>query len=504
MSTPTRRHPNSRTNRRLAPLLLAAHALTCAPSAAIAQATDPPAPPRDDFSPLENRPDLAQYEGRPIRNLVLQRVLPGSPDDPDAPERIEPLSPSVEGLALNTIRTAEGAPYRQIGVSDDITRLNRTGRFARVTARVQQLADGSVELIYAFVVQPLIEDIQVVGNNQLTDQEIAQNIRLIAGTPVDSLQIDRAARGIEAMYRERGYYLARVTVDQEELDETGVVLFRIREGVRLKVADIRFDGNADFTARQLRKEISTREAWILDRGELDEDILADDVASILGFYQDRGYLDVRIDREITVSPDNTEAIVTFIVEEGPLYTVRDIRLEYIDEAGADAKGPFSVEQMRGVIPLKTGDVYSARLLRDSIDAASEAHGELGYTDVRVRAAFLRDERLPLVDVLVRVRTGPIFKAGLVTVIGNEFTKQKVSVRNVPVRPEEPLNAADLRDAQQRIQGSGLFAPQSVRVEALPESPDDPGYRDVLVEVTETNTGSFNIGALVDSDAGLSG
>jgi outer membrane protein assembly factor BamA len=38
----------------------------------------------------------------------------------------------------------------------------------------------------------------------------------------------------------------------------------------------------------------------------------------------------------------------------------------------------------------------------------------------------------------------------------------------------------------------------------PEDPDNPGYRDVLIEVEETVTGRFSVGAAVSSDAGVIG
>ncbi|MEO0483481.1 MAG: outer membrane protein assembly factor BamA [Planctomycetota bacterium] len=455
---------------------------------------------RDDFGPLSDRPDLAEFEGRLIRRVQIRGITPAIAR---RPERIGPLDPAEEQLVRNTLRAVEGAPYRQETITSDIATLNRLGRFARVNSRVQLLDDGSVVLLYDLVSQPLVEDVQVVGNNQISDQDLRDVIQIITGTPVDRLQIDRAARAIEDLYRERGYYLARVLVAEEELIETGTVLFRIREGVRLRVTDIRFEGANDFPARQLRPEVKTKEAWLLNRGELDEDVLADDVAALIAFYRDRGYLDVRIDRQVTPSPDNTEAIVTFIIEEGPLYTVRDIRVEYTN-IGDEPAEPFSPEQIRGVMFIKTGDVYSARAVRRSVDAVTQAHGELGFPDVRVRSVFFRDEQRPAVDLIMRVSTGSRAKAGLVEVIGNEFTKGKVIRRNVRILPERPLNSADLRDAQTRIEGSGLFARGSVRVQALETEDDEPGYRDILVEVEETNTGSFNIGAAIDSDAGLAG
>lgn len=452
------------------------------------------APPADDpFGPASARPDLEVYEGRLIRRIDLVRV--NMADEPAGQ-----LTDQDRQLIRNQLRAVEGTSYRQETVTGDIVRLNRLGRFARVASKVQLLEDGSVILSYRVQEQPIITDIQAVGNNQLSDQEIADALNILVGTPVDRLQIDRAARRIEALYRERGYYLARVGIDEQELEETGIVLFRIREGNRLKVVDIRFEGNAAFSDRELRTQVGTKEAWLLDRGPLDNDTLEEDVASIAAWYRDRGYLDVRVDREIRVSPNNREAIVTFLVEEGPIYTLREVRVLWNPE-GSDA---MSAEQIRGLMTIKAGDVYGIRAVDESVESVERALGKLGFVQVRVRAERLRDEIRPLVDMVLIIAPGERSTTGLVTITGNTLTKDKVIRRNIYVQPDRPLDTTEVEKAEQRISQTRLFAPGSVKVTVQPENPAEPGYRDVLVEVEETNTGSFNIGAAVDSDAGVTG
>src|SRR5690606_28589264 len=114
--------------------------------------------------------------------------------------------------------------------------------------------------------------------------------------------------------------------DESELEEAGILLFRIVEGPRVRIHAIEFVGNEAFSDRQLLPEIETRTAMVLvRRGELDEERLRDDIAALDRFYRDRGYLDVRVDRQIEISPDEREAKVVFHISEGRQYRLRSVR-----------------------------------------------------------------------------------------------------------------------------------------------------------------------------------
>ncbi len=438
--------------------------------------------------------DLAVYEGRVVADVILR--APRS-DDPDAPT----LNPTTRQKALNNIRVYAGAPFRLETLNDDIRRLNRLSLFSRVETFVQLLDDGSVDVIFELAERPIVLDVQVSGNRRLSDQEIAQAVDLLVGTPVDRFQVDRAARRIEDLYREKGYYFAAVSVNEQELQESGIVLFQIREGDRLKVTAIRFEGATAFENKELRREIDTRTSGLFRKGQLDDDVLEADIAALIQFYRNNGYLDIRADTLVQPSPNGKEAIVTYLIDEGPRYTLRSVLVE-----GASEGAPlvFTPEQIAGLIPLKPGDTYGVRALQESLNIIQDAYGMLGYADVRVANAEKRDPELPLVDLVIIIEEGERYLTGEVVISGNDLTKQNVIRRLLDIRPERPLDTTAVRDSEQALRESRLFNNRGVKITLQPPDPEEPEYRDVLVEVEETNTGSFNIGAAVSSDSGLIG
>ena len=450
-------------------------------------------------------PELAAFESRPVRDVLVRPI-----------EGTREIDSETMGQARNAIRLAVGAPYSNASTAGDVTRLTRLGRFQRVDARVQLMDDGSVTVFYEVAMQPLITAVQSVGNRVFKDAEITSEIEILIGTPIDRTQLDRASRRIEARYQGEGYFNAGVSIDEKSLED-GIVIFRVREGESTKVTSVRFEGNQSFTNGQLESAIETQTSWLLSSKPLRTEIVDNDVASLGAFYRDRGYLDVRVDRVITPSPDGTEAIVSFVIDEGPAYTLRSAKVIFVDgDPGPEGSGPesrvgvFTVAQIEGLLVAKPGDLYSEAKLRRSVSAIEAAYGALGYADVRVQRRELRDGTKPEVDSLIIIRQGQPFRLGEVIIQGNSHTQDKV-VRRIlrGMEPDRPLNPSQVKASEGLLSRSGLFGqgnegkpgePAAITIQD--EDPNNPGYRDVVVRVSETNTGSFNLGGAAGSDTGL--
>ncbi len=429
--------------------------------------------------------------------------------------RFEGLERTSPQLASNTVRTATGRPLRWETVQDDIRRLVRLGRFNSVTAELEVLSPESIGVVYVFEEALIIAAIDVVGNVSVSNQEIAtivnERVSLIEGTDLDEFRINKARQAIIELYRTKGFFQAEVAVDQEELDRDGTVLFRVREGQQTEVTGIRFSGNEAFSSKQLRPEVNSKTKILFFDAPLDTEQLDRDVAALVRFYRGRGYLDVRADREITPSPNGREAIITFLIDEGQQYTLRNVFVETAPNADGD-QAPLRVmspEQVRGLIGIKPGAPLSSTAVSEATTTIRDAYHQMGYVDARVGRQELRVIESNEVDLRIIISEGERWKTGLVSIAGNELTRQKVIRRRVEVAPDRWLDGKAIDRSELRLEQSRLFEtnpafgnPPSITI--LPPDPANPGYRDVLVEVQETNTGSFSFGAAVDSDAGVVG
>ncbi len=406
----------------------------------------------------------------------------------------------------NNIRAAVGEPYDPKTVAEDVHRLNRLGQFKYIDAVLVLNADGSVTIVYRFTEQQLISDRVVVGNRLIDDAELLAVVQVVPLGPRDDYLIQIARRGIERLYKQRGHYLTTVQIDETELDNSGLLIFRVIEGPRVKVKVVDFEGNKAFTSKQLEAEVRTRPAmFIFRKGELDEDLLSDDVASLVRFYEGRGFLDVRVDRRIDLSPDSKEAKVVFIIAEGDRYHLRTLRVRRPD--GSPPK-VYSREQIAAIIELKTGDVYSDDLLRTSVEAIRQYYGGLGYADIilpnAVRTQPLRVPEEQAVDLDLIIDEGErSYIVAEVNISGNNLTLDRVVRRELRgIEPGLPIDATQIVASENRLMRTKLFS--DARITLQPPGEEAPQYRDVLVEVKERNTGSINFGVAVGSDSGLFG
>tara|TARA_R110000737_G_scaffold251825_3_gene261334 strand:+ start:33994 stop:36690 length:2697 start_codon:yes stop_codon:yes gene_type:complete len=514
--------------------------LGIAPSQAMAQNTT-----QNDASQNNagDSSDISVYENRPIGRLLIRGSM-------TAEGVRTSLSSEAYQQAFNILTSKEGSIFDAQRVNDDVRQLNRLGFFQRVEIYAGLMDDGSVELAFDLLERMQVIDVQVTGNTELGDAEIRGVIDVIAGTPIDRFQIDRSARRVEELYRGKGYYFVRVNVDEDELADTGLVIFRVLEGNRLKVTGIRFSGNEAFENKKLRRELATKKANIFRRGQLDDEILDVDIANLIVFYRDRGYLDVRTDRLVQPAPNGREAIVTYLIEEGPLYTMREVQVDIATEDGEDAV--FSRAQIAGLMKIKPGDVYSVRDLNESIKSIRDAYGQMGYIDAQVERLERRDEDEPLVDLVVAIGEGGRSRVGEVIIQGNDLTRQEVIRRQIELKPTRPLDTIAMERSKNRLRLLRLFndrsgakvTPQESGVEFFAEvwddefvptarrnedqynddnsngslsaplsedpisltlsPPDKSTFRDVLIEIEETNTGSFDLGGAVSSDSGVVG
>jgi outer membrane protein insertion porin family len=484
-----------------------------------------PGQPEELPPPALEEPNPAeQFEDRPIYEVIIRR--PG-----EQPGEFVPLDPRREELARNQIGSRPGAPLSGRVISDDLAKLNRLGEFGEIEAAVEQVEGGWVRIIYTVTPQPKILAVGFSGNNEISNEDLHEVAgQRLEGAPVNDEAIQQAARDLQNHYRSKGFGLAEVTAATEDLEDTGTLYFIIVEGLRVRITGVRFVGNSVLGARELRSAVRARGGGrervvltrprdmfgILEKGRLDTQMVARDEASLAQYYKDRGYLDARVGHRLVYAPNGREVIVEFLITEGERYTVGRVEVVFEGIEGDEAR--FDAEQIRGLIPLKAGEVYSEARLQESVNAIYAAYVELGYVECFIDRAFRTARDAAIVDLEFRVSEGPRFKMGELLIQGNDFTRMEVILRDVMLRPGRWLSghvdhdrrrvAGSAQDeTERRLERSGLFGPQQqpeVRVTIQPPDRAEPEYRDVLVEVEETDTGAAGVGASVSSDLGVLG
>src|SRR5262249_8997891 len=129
-----------------------------------------------------------------------------------------------------------------------------------------------------------------------------------------------------------GYNQAQITytIDRNRNTGFGTVTFKIREGLRVKIAAVNFVGNDHIKSRKLRKQMDTRKwhmfSWLTGSGRLKDEDFDEDLNKLRDFYNEEGYLDVEIaEDKITFDyPKPERLVITIRVNEGRQYKIGDI------------------------------------------------------------------------------------------------------------------------------------------------------------------------------------
>ncbi|MCC7407011.1 MAG: outer membrane protein assembly factor BamA [Phycisphaeraceae bacterium] len=415
---------------------------------------------------------------------------------PVAEVNVQGLRQVSQILVRNQIRVQPGDAFDPQIVDNDIIRIEHLGKFAGVRAQVQQRTDGSLVLTYVVDEQPLITDLQVVGNKHISDSKLLDESLLKIGDPVDRFLIDQAVAKIKSAYANEGYFLTEVEVDRQLLDEQGILIFKIREGPHVRIRAIRYEGNHAFSGRQLSSQVRSKSLIPLlfwRKTDLNRDQLELDVAGVREFYQDRGYLDAQVGRRVELSPNQKDAVVVFLVEEGPKYTVGQVRIT--------GNGVFNTEQIALAIPLKSGDVYSRKGALASQEAVLNLYGKIGYIETTAGVARLFHETEPVVDLDISLDEGQPYVVGIIEIRGNRVTRDKVVLRDLRgLTPARRFDRQMMEKTKQRLSESPFFSKSRITVLGDPSQTT----RDVLVEVEEASTGSVGLGMGVSSDLGIFG
>lgn len=443
-----------------------------------------PAVAQEGAAPPQPAAASSELDGRVVRELSVQ-----------GNERVS------DATILNLIRTREGQPFDHLTVQEDYQRLDGIRRFRSVTADATPIGADGVNVVFVVEELPPIESIQFVGNRAIDTEALRAAVDLNPGEAIDPFRIALAKQAVETLYEARNYPLTRVTVNAEEAGETGEVIFTINEGPNVKIRNIDFIGNDSFSEDALKKQIRSRTyIWLLRPGNFDEDTLVDDVALLTRYYESKGFFDVKVGRRLIYSPDQRDVQIEFLIDEGPQYTVDQIRFE-----GNDRQ---SEQELREQLKLVEGMAYDDEIIRRDVRRLLESYSPFGllydpssanpdYLSITARPQYKLEPGS--VDLVYQINEGKPFRVGNIIVRGNNKTQDKVAIRELRLVPGDLFDTKELLRAQERL----LAVPSFTDVRITPVG-NDPETRDLVVEVEEGQTAVVTLAAGINSNGGFGG
>lgn len=408
---------------------------------------------------------------------------------------------------LNYIYTKPGQEYSTATIQKDIERLSASGLFEKPAKMTDQTTpDGKVIVTFEVYELPnVVRDVIFKHANHVPEKELESMVRIRKGSRLDPVRNRLAMGEIQDYLRKKGRLFANVTLEEGGKATDRRVVFNVTEGPIVRVRSITFTGNEKLaTDARLRTQlISSKMFFGIPIGAVYEPMkVEEDLKKLDEYYKGNGFLAVRINRELRFSDDFRYVDLIFHIEENNRYTVDSVNLEWRSKL-------IPQDEVQKIIQVKAGEYYN--------DAKSQGDTQNlenfgGWRAVKLnvqKSLYVVPDKENAVRVVYEVREQNLepSKVGNVYIVGNEVTQDRVIRRVVGIFPGQYLRYPEVRIGEANLARLGIF-------ESNPETGSRPTitviedgesqYKDVVINVKETQTGSLMFGAGVNSDAGLVG
>jgi outer membrane protein insertion porin family len=417
-------------------------------------------------------PDLSAQNQPIISRIVVSNVGPQAISD---------------SLVRSNIRVKEGEHYNRAAIDEDVRNLHATGYFQNIVV-LEDRSPLGITLLYVLEAKPRLSDILFSGNKKFSTRKLRKKVTAKVGDPLDERKLFADVQAIRELYQKSGYPQTKVQYVPNIVPGTGraAVTFEIVETPKVKVEDVYFEGATAFSQKKLRKTIKTRRhwmfSWLTRSGVLKDEQLEDDKEKLAEFYRNEGYIDFELKEVRYVYQTPRKLVLRFVLAEGRRYRV----------GALDFKGVtlFTTNQVMEKLKMKVGDIFTPKGLNKDIETVQDLYGIKGYIDTNIRVRKTPNIQGGTMDLAYEIEEGDKSFIEKIEIKGNTKTKDRVIRRELAVAPGEVFDMTRVKLSKERLEGLTFFD----HVETVPEPTDVPTRKNLVVALSEANTGHFSVGA----------
>ncbi len=400
--------------------------------------------------------------------------------------RIEGIQRTEAGTVFSYLPVKVGDTLDDEKAAQSIKALFATGFFKDVRVEV----DDKVMVV---VVQerPAIAQIDFVGMKEFEKDAIIKALKetgIAQGRIFDRAQLEKAEQELKRQYLSRGKYGVNITTTVTPLERNRVgINFNIQEGDAAKIRKINIVGAKSFPEKDLLSKFDlTTPGWITwytKNDQYSRQKLSADLEKLKSFYMNQGYLEFAVDStQVSISPDKQDVYITINVTEGERYQVSSVKLA----------GDFSIpeSELKQLVTLKAGDVFSRERLNDSTKAIGDRLGKEGYAFANVNASPEIDKEKRNVAFTIFVDPGKRVYVRRINVTGNTKTRDEVIRRELRQMEGGWYDADRVQASKLRLDRLGFFNEVAIETPAVAGTADQ---LDVNLNVSEKPTGNLMLG-----------
>lgn len=400
--------------------------------------------------------------------------------------RVEGVQRTEAGTVFSYLPVKVGERIDDDKAAQSVKALYATGFYSDVRLE----ADGDVLVVFVQE-RPAIAAIEIEGAKEFTKDNLKDGLKqagISESKIYDKSLLDRAEKELKRQYTSRGFYSSTVKITVTPLERNRVSLrFDIEEGEITRIADINIIGAKDFSEGQLLRQMQLTTpgwlTWITKDDQYSKQKLTADLETLRSFYLNRGYLEFNIDStQVSITPDREKIFISIAVTEGPVYRLGELKF------GGDLIVPE--RELRELTSLRAGDTFSRERIIESVKRITDRLGNDGYSFANVNPVPDLDREKRVASFTFFVDPGRRVYVRRVNVVGNSRTQDAVVRRELRQLESSWYSLEKIARSKERLQRLGYFSEVNIETPPVAGTADQV---DVVVTVTEKNTGSLNFG-----------
>jgi outer membrane protein insertion porin family len=400
--------------------------------------------------------------------------------------RVEGVQRTEAGTVFTYLPVKVGERIDDDKAAASIKALYATGFYSDVRLE----SDGDVLIVFVQE-RPAIAQIDIEGAKEFTKDNLKDGLKqagISESKIYDKSLLDRAEKELKRQYTSRGYYGAVVKTTVTPLERNRVALrFDIEEGTVTKIADINIIGARDFTEKELLRNMKLTTpgwfTWFTKDDQYSKQQLTADLEALRSYYLNRGYLEFNIEStQVSITPDREKIYITIAISEGPVYRLGEVKFS--------GDLIVSEEELRSLVKVRQGDVFSREKIVDATKKVSDRLGNDGYSFANVNPVPDLDRDKRIAGFTFFVDPGRRVYVRRVNIAGNQKTQDEVIRRELRQLESSWYSLEKIARSKERLQRTSYFSEVNIETPAVPGTSDQV---DVNVTVTERNTGTLNFG-----------
>ncbi len=345
---------------------------------------------------------------------------------------------------------------------------------------------------------PNIDKLKFINNNRLKDEDlrfIASEINFIR---YNSSSLDLYLNEIKKFYESFGFNNVQIEHSKNLDFNTNTVnlTFDINEGKITKINKIIFKGNNKILVDNIRDIIVSKTKSLTDifaNNNFKPKVVEKDKYLIINYYKNNGYVDVKVKTKIEYLKNN-KVNIYFDIEEGNQYLLSNIDIS--DNNNLLDSNVFNLIISKKNTFISDQNFFSFQEINNFKDIISSIIIDNGidYFDINTL------DKVEGNNITILLEINPIIPkyTKLINIVGNSRTYDYVIRRELNLVEGDAFNSTQLKSIRDKLNALNLFESVNIREEVI-----DNNFSNLVIEVKEKQTGSFNAGVAVGTLDGFS-